>query len=125
MKKTVIGISIGFLIVFSFGIFEILYLESITKELISYAEKVESFTDNDKKTQEITDFRELWNKNKKFLSVLVDHQDINKIESALVEIESILKNNLNSSHISTNFALLKLYIEDMADERKFTLRNVL
>lgn len=125
MKKTVIGISIGFLIVFSFGIFEMLYLESITEELISYTEKVESFTDNDKKVQEITGFRELWNKNQKFLSVLVDHQDIHKIESALVEIESILKNNLTSSHISTNFALLKLYIEDMADERKFTLRNVL
>lgn len=125
MKKTVIGISIGFLIVFSFGIFEMLYLESITEELISYAEKVESFTDNDKKAQEITGFRKLWNKNQKFLSVLVDHQDIHKIESALVEIESILKNNLTSSHISTNFALLKLYIEDMADERKFTLRNVL
>ena len=56
---------------------------------------------------------------------MIDHQDIHKIESTLVEIESIFKNNLNSSQISTNFALLKLYINDMTDERIFTLKNVL
>lgn len=125
MKKTIIWISIGFLLVISFGIFEIIYLENATSELISYIEKIENSPDDDDKAQEITAFRELWDKNQKFLSVLVDHQDIHKIESALVEIESILKNNLNSSHISTNFALLKLYIDNMADERKFTLKNVL
>lgn len=125
MKKTIIWISIGFLLVISFGIFEIIYLENATSELISYIEKIENSPSDDDKAQEITAFRELWDKNQKFLSVLVDHQDIHKIESALVEIESILKNNLNSSHISTNFALLKLYIDNMADERKFTLKNVL
>ncbi len=125
MKKTIIWISIGFLIVISFGIFEIIYLGNTTKELIEYVEKIENFSNDDEKSQEIIAFRELWNKNQKFLSVLVDHQDIHKIESALVEIESILKNNLNSSHISTNFALLKLYIDNMSDERKFTLKNIL
>ena len=67
----------------------------------------------------------MWDKNQKILSVMIDHQDIHKIESTLVEIESIFKNNLNSSQISTNFALLKLYINDMTDERIFTLKNVL
>ena len=67
----------------------------------------------------------MWDKNQKILSVMIDHQDIHKIESTLVEIESIFKNNLNSSQISTNFALLKLYINNMSDERIFTLKNIL
>lgn len=125
MKNSVAVFVIGFFIVISFGIGEIMYLEKVSGDLVSYIEKIESYPSVDKKTEEITGFRELWDKNQKILSVMIDHQDIHKIESALVEIESILKNNLNSSQISTNFALLKLYINDMSNERIFTPKNVL
>lgn len=125
MKNSVAVFVIGFFVVISFGIGEIMYLEKVSGDLVSYIEKIESYPSVDKKTEEITGFRELWDKNQKILSVMIDHQDIHKIESALVEIESILKNNLNSSQISTNFALLKLYINDMSNERIFTPKNVL
>lgn len=125
MKNSIVGIFIGFFVVISFGIVEAKYLEKVSNELIEYIEEIESYSEIDKKVTEITGFREKWDKNQKFLSIMIDHQDIHKIESALVEIESILKNNLNSSQISTNFALLKLYINNMSGERIFTLKNVL
>lgn len=125
MRNSIIGIIIGFFVVISFGIVESKYLEKVSNELTEYIEEIESYPEVDKKNTEITGFREKWDKNQKILSVMIDHQDIHKIESTLVEIESIFKNNLNSSQISTNFALLKLYINDMTDERIFTLKNVL
>lgn len=125
MRNSISVIIIGFFIVISFGIGESKYLEKVSKELVERIETIEIYTEDDKKTEEITAFREMWDKKQKILSVMIDHQDIHKIESTLVEIESILKNNLNSSQISTNFALLKLYINDMSDERIFTLKNVL
>lgn len=125
MRNSIIGIIIGFFVVISFGIVEAKYLEKVSNELTEYIEEIESYPEVDKKATEITGFREKWDKNQKFLSIMIDHQDIHKIESTLVEIESIFKNNLNSSQISTNFALLKLYINDMTDERIFTLKNVL
>ena len=125
MRNSIIGIIIGFFVVISFGIVESKYLEKVSNELTEYIEEIESYPEVDKKITEITAFREMWDKNQKILSVMIDHQDIHKIESTLVEIESIFKNNLNSSQISTNFALLKLYINDMTDERIFTLKNVL
>lgn len=125
MRNSIIGIIIGFFVVISFGIVESKYLEKVSNELTEYIEEIESYPEVDKKNTEITAFREMWDKNQKILSVMIDHQDIHKIESTLVEIESIFKNNLNSSQISTNFALLKLYINDMTDERIFTLKNVL
>ena len=125
MRNSIFVIIIVFFIVISFGISESKYLEKVSRELVERIEIIEIYTEDDKKTEEITAFREMWDKNQKILSVMIDHQDIHKIESALVEIESILKNNLNSSQISTNFALLKLYINDMTDERIFTLKNVL
>ena len=124
MRNSIIGIIIGFFVVISFGIVESKYLEKVSNELTEYIEEIESYPEVDKKITEITAFREMWDKNQKILSVMIDHQDIHKIESTLVEIESIFKNNLNSSQISTNFALLKLYINDMTDERIFTLKNV-
>jgi len=125
MRNSIIGIIIGFFVVISFGIVEAKYLEKVSNELTEYIEEIESYPEVDKKITEITGFREKWDKSQKFLSIMIDHQDIHKIESTLVEIESIFKNNLNSSQISTNFALLKLYINDMTDERIFTLKNVL
>ena len=125
MRNSIIGIIIGFFVVISFGIVESKYLEKVSNELTEYIEEIESYPEVDKKITEITAFREMWDKNQKILSVMIDHQDIHKIESTLVEIESIFKNNLNSCQISTNFALLKLYINDMTDERIFTLKNVL
>ena len=125
MRNSIFAIIIGFFLVISIGMVESNYLENVSNELIEYIEKIENYSEVDRKSEESTDFRKMWDKNQKILSTLIDHQDIHKIESSLVEIESILKNNLNNSHISTNFALLKLYINDMSDERIFTLKNVL
>ena len=84
MRNSIIGIIIGFFVVISFGIVESKYLEKVSNELTEYIEEIESYPEVDKKITEITAFREMWDKNQKILSVMIDHQDIHKIESTLV-----------------------------------------
>lgn len=123
MRNSIVCIILAFLIIISLGCGELIYLKNITNELINDIDNIEY--DLDKKSEEFKEFKEKWNKYQKILSTLIDHQDIHKIESMLVENDAILKNNFNNSQISTNFARLKLYIRDIVDEREFNLKNVL
>lgn len=125
MKNTLLHATIGFFIVILGGIGELFYLTNLSNNFINLLGKIDGYESFYEKSVGVANFREIWDKNKKILYMLVDHQDIHKIESILVESELILKNNLNNSQISTNFALLKLYIEDIPDERRFILQNIL
>lgn len=125
MRSTVICAIIFSCLIILSGIIEIKYLTNFTDEMIEIIDAMEEYQGVDKKSEKVIILRKKWDKNVNILSVLIDHQDIHKIESRLVEIEMILKNNFSSSQISTNFALLKLYIKDIADERKFILKNIL
>ena len=125
MKNTIIYVCVFSLLIIFGGIVELRYLTGFSNEMISFIDKIDKYESIDKKTEEVINLRKKWEKNVKLLSMLIDHQDIHKIESRLVEIEMILKNNSTSSQISTNFALLKLYIKDIAEERRFILGNIL
>ena len=125
MKNTIIYVCVFSLLIIFGGIVELRYLTGFSNEMISFIDKIDKYESIDKKTEEVINLRKKWEKNVKLLSMLIDHQDIHKIESRLVEIEMILKNNFSSSQISTNFALLKLYIKDIAEERRFILGNIL
>lgn len=125
MKNTIIYVIIFFLLVIFGGIIELRYLNDFSDEMVDFIDRIDKYEDVDKKAEEFINLRKKWDENAKFLSMLIDHQDIHKIESGLVEIEMILKNNFSSSQISTNFALVKLYIKDIADERRFILKNIL
>lgn len=123
MRNSIICIILAFLIIISLGYTELMYLKNITNELVNDINNLEYAMD--KKDEKFNEFKEKWNKYQKILSTLIDHQDIHKIESVLVEIDTNLKNNFSSSQISTNFARLKLYIRDIVDEREFNFKNVL
>jgi len=125
MKSSLIWAIIGFLVILFSGIIELKYLTNLSDEFINLLTEIDNYEEVDKKTEEVTNFRKKWDKHKRILSMFIDHIDIHKIESILVETETILKNNLDISQISTNFAILKLYIDDIKDERTFTLKNVL
>ena len=125
MRNSIICIILAFVVITTFGFFELVYLKKLSNELIYDIDTIVYEESFDNKILDFTKFREKWGKHQKILSMLIDHQDIHKIESRLVEIDMILKNNFSSSQISTNFALLKLYIKDVVDEREFNLKNVL
>ena len=125
MKNSFIYVCIFFLLIILGGIVELRYLIVLSNEMINFIDTIDKYESIDKKTEEVINLRKKWEKNVKVLSMLIDHQDIHKIESGLVEIEMILKNNFSSSQISTNFALLKLYIKDIAEERRFISENIL
>ena len=125
MKKSSLIIFLGFTVIIGIGVVEFIYLKHMSEELTQIIDMINMEQDFDRKNEMVAEFREKWEKHQKILSVLVDHQDIHKIESVLVENEVILKNNLNISQISTNFATLKLYIKDIVEERQFNIKNVL
>lgn len=125
MKSSIIYTCIGFFIIILAGIMELKYLNMLTEDFTNMIDEIDNYKEFDKKAEKIVSFREKWEKNNRILSMFIDHQDINRIESELVEIETNLKNSLMSSQISTNFARLKLYIKDITDERRFILQNVL
>lgn len=125
MKNLLIYIIIGFFVIILAGVVELKYLSNLTEDFISFIDRIDNYENSDKKREEFANFHKEWDKHSKILTMFIDHQDIHKIESILVESEMILKNNLSSSQISTNFALLKLYIKDITDERMFILQNIL
>lgn len=125
MRKSLIFAIIGFLVIIFAGFMELKYLDSLSKELVGFIDKADSLENFEEEMVIIDEFRDKWDKNKRILSMFIDHQDIHKIESELVEVETNLKNNAKKCQISTNFALLKLYIEDITEERTFILQNVL
>ena len=125
MRNSLIFVIIVFLVIIFAGIVELKYLDNLSAELVSFIDEIDNSQNLDEKLELIANFREKWDENKKILGMFIDHQDIHKIESVLVENETILKNNSQKSQISTNFALLKLYIGDITDERTFILQNIL
>ena len=70
-----------------------MYLDNITTELIEDIDNLEN--DLYKKQDKFIEFKEKWEKYQKSLSILIDHQDIHKIEVLLSEIDTKLKNNLD------------------------------
>lgn len=125
MRNSIVYIITGFVVIIGLGIFELMYFNKITDEFIYDIERMELEVSFDKKKEKFTKFKEKWENNQRIFSMLIDHQDIHKIETVLVEIDMILKNNFASSQISTNFAILKLYIKDIVDEREFNFKNIL
>lgn len=128
MKWSLVHIILGILIIILIACGEVRYLRNFTEELTNELESVEiSIESNDENGIKVCmdNVMNLWEKHEKILLMLIDYQDIHKIEALLVKTDKIIKNNLYDKHVSTNFALLKLYIENISEGSKFTLENLL
>lgn len=121
-----LAVAIGILIFLGFA--QQKYIEKVANTMLSEvieAEKLfveEKILESSNKIESVITY---WNESENTMYMLLNHKDIHKISEVLVEIDSKLKNFLNSNNISTNFALLKLYINDMKSENKFDLSNML
>ena len=125
---TLYGIIIGFIFIIGIGIGENCYLKTISKSMTDKVASVEEdirLGNIDIATQNIKDVIEKWREDEKFLEIIVNHQKVNKVSESLVEIESKLKNYLNSDNVSANFAVLKEYIKNIERDNNFTINNIL
>lgn len=125
---TIYGIVIGFIIVLGIGIGEQCYLNKISEGLLKDVTEAESLfltgnlNETEDKLQNVINY---WEKQEKVLEIIVNHEEVNRISEALIEIEGKIKNFFTSNNISSNFAVLKEYIKDIHEENKFTINNVL
>lgn len=122
----ILFISIGILI--GLSIFHQIYLENLTQKMMIEIEEAENeFHKNniEKSSLIIKNSKLNWEKSQKTLSMVLNHDEIYKISEKLTEIDNKLKNFLSNHDISSNFAVLKLYIKNVGNQNKFILENIL
>lgn len=122
------GLVLGIIIILSLGVLEQCYLEKVTNDISTDIVNVEEVLLAGNLESAITNLQnvvEKWKKNERILEMMLNHEEVNKISEALIEIDSKLKNFWGSNNISANFALLKEYIINIREGNKFIITNVL
>ena len=129
MDKLLPYILIGCILILIFlGSTEQNYLENLTEKILAEIEEVEKLYDEEK--IEDCNYRmenviSMWEDNEKILCMMLNHENVHKISGVLIETNSLLKKKLTAHNISSNFALLKMYIINMKEENEFSLSNML
>jgi len=125
---SLIGIIIGIIIVLGMGLGEQMYFERVSNDMVAEISKVENliFVGNIEEGKSLLqDTMVKWEKYKKVLGILMEHEGIKRISLAFIEIDNKLNYFFNIEDVSSNFALLKEYIINIEMENKFTAINVL
>lgn len=129
MDKALPYILIGCILILIFlGVTEQRYIENLTEKMLSEVEEIERIFDEEK--VEECNYRmekaiSMWEDNEKKLCMMLNHENVHKISGVLIETNSLLKKNFTANNISSNFALLKMYIINMKEENEFSLSNIL
>ena len=116
------------LILIFLGVTEQNYIENLTDKILAEVEEAER--DFDEEKIEDCNYRmenviSMWEDNEKTLCMMLNHENVHKISEVLIETNSLLKKNLTVHNVSSNFALLKMYIINMKEENEFSLSNIL
>ena len=125
---TLVGIIIGYIIILGIGLLEQKYLDDLSYKMVNDVSDIEETVYlGDIKTGvvKLQNIISKWEKDKKVLGIIINHEDIKKISESLIKIDSKLKKFSNSDNVSANFALLKEYIINIKKENEFTISNVL
>jgi len=125
---SLVGIIIGIIIILGGAVCEQIYLENLSQSMINEVDEIERLFivgDIESSKIKLQNTMENWEKTEKVLEIMINHQDVRKISETLIEIDSKLKDFLNSNNVSSNFALLKEYIISIKEGSEFTISNVL
>jgi len=126
--KSLVWIIVGIVIVLGIGIGEKLYFNKVADDMVYEINMLEeaTFSGNiSESAKRLQDTNIKWEKHKKILGLMLDHEEINRITLTLLEIDNNLKTFFDIKDISPNFALLKEYIKNIERENKFTIINLL
>lgn len=108
------------------GILVIKYLESSSKEITGHIENIESSTKNDDwndVTQNLQMVQKKWSKTKSKWSMLLDHAEIDNIETSLTRMSAYIdarEKVLALAELST----LKQFVEHIPKKEVFGLENI-
>lgn len=119
---------IAAIILISVGVAEQMYIEKISNNMLMEIEEAEKLFHEERieeSSYKIENIMASWKESENVMYMMLNHKDVHKISEVLIEIDSKLKNFFISDNISTNFAILKLYINDIKVENKFEVSNIL
>lgn len=128
MKHPLIFVIISMLILLGICVFEQYYLESMQNSFCKKVDELELVFlsgDSVKLEEKISELAKEWEDRKKILSIITSHDDIGNIEETLITYISFLQKKMSYPEVSTNSALLKMYIRHMAENSKFIFENIL
>ncbi len=121
-------IAIGVLIIFSIVMVSYsVYLIGLEEEFLDLAEKIsvkasESNWDDSKKiTKEMTD---KWNANKGILSVFNDHEDLDRVELALGDLQDNISYK-NEEYTQKAISDIKILLKRLKNNESLSIENIL
>lgn len=125
---TLVGCVLSIIAILGLGICQQVYLERVTYDMINSVEVAEKLAKSGNIQESIIKLQDnmaKWEKDKKMLETIANHEDIHKISNSLVEIDGKLKSFYEQDNVSSNFALLKEYIRGIKEGNEFTINNIL
>ncbi len=109
------------------GIFSINSLTETTKDITRNFNNIYQAIDNQEweaaETQ-ITKAEQLWNKHKKWWTVVIDHQEIDNIGVSFAKLGEYIKSR-DKALSSGEFIVLKQFLEHIPEKETINLKNIL
>lgn len=126
MSKITIYTSILFLSIMCAGIYSISTLKSTASKLEDQIIRVEETakTENwEAATNILSDTKLDWEKSEKSWAILLDHIEIDNIETSITRVEKFIETK-NKSMALAEVATLKQYIKHIPEKESFNLKNI-
>lgn len=115
------------ILMIALGIVNIYALDASTKEIASNFDDIyNSINNNDwhSAEKEITRSKELWDKHKKWWTVILDHYEIHTIDMSFTKIQEYIKSH-DVSLSSVELQVLQYTLEHIPKKEMVNLKNIL
>ena len=125
LKETVICIIIV-VAIFSLDMFTQNYTNKITKDITKIFAELKELAieeNKDKIDKKITELDEMWNKKHDKLACYIEHDELEKVDTAIVSAKSYIQTEDYSSAAS-EFDVGKFVLEHIQEKYKFNLVNI-
>lgn len=125
MKKIIVSLGI-FIIMIVGMIFSILYLNKVCKDLEDITSNIESYIneDNMKKAYDTSQkLTKKWKRYSESISIFVNHQEIDNIETELSKIPQYIKEDSKDEALAS-VRVLNFFLNHVKNMEKITIQNI-
>jgi hypothetical protein len=101
-------------------------LTNTSEELVNYIERVEQNVKSanwDQANQELSEIEKNWTKTKRIWAMLIDHIEIDNIDSSMARMGMLLETREKSLALS-EASVLRLFIKHIPEKVSFKLENI-
>ncbi|MGI6776989.1 MAG: DUF4363 family protein [Acetivibrionales bacterium] len=129
MNKTlqvIIIISVIIVLILGISLISKNILTNTSEELVNYIERVEQNVKSanwDQANQELSEIEKNWTKTKRIWAMLIDHIEIDNIDSSMARMGMLLETREKSLALS-EASVLRLFIKHIPEKVSFKLENI-